>query len=835
LINTKYKIAALLTIAALWACEEPKPLMSGRLSGPTDLEVIMGCPEALPECGEADKRHLLLVTNSREDSVRIFDVLTRSFFKAPNPLFPFSIQVGQHPRSLVVDPLGRFGFVVNSISEDVSVIDLAPENLYEVDTDEDKGTCFCGPGECGSEDPSVPQDDRCRAGVSRVALSPIEGCQPEDIVTIKDARLDDTSTPDDLTDTIPWLDDLPLPVFVSLPGCGQVVELEFLYPGYDQNPDHNQHMQAIMTYNVTGQPSGMEITSDGALVFVADEASDSIVVIDTALGTFSRVNVGGPSRRLALTPDESVLYVVRTDDSLISLVDVATLTKIRPGVSEPNSTDPEGLVQDLGLPGIPRSVTFTSGMANLVLDESNATYRDYTKYMLSFNELADIQAADKCQVDEDCPENSECTKEGQCICSETIVCEGGRECIGGYCAWTEPEVKTYAYVSNLNSQIYVIDAENHRVVDIEPFIGAVVSGQPVLTIAGEAIEEANWITDCPENGDCPYPQLVGFGAYYEAPRDADGHVESCSNEGSVALVASPEDPEVLVPTCVCNSGFHAVGRECIPEGFAFFWHNYHGILVRSGVTRTESWTMIYEGVIPGTERSSSGSFSSFRFEDNDPQIDFIVAGVQVGDYLQILSAPSVISREPDDPCRKGSGPDERTYDSTDFEVLVVDTNSLELKPAAGLDPSLCWPEAVRYQVRVKQAWTVWGSASGIHPRLKMIPYTDQPPDQPAYDNGLIALTMLEPTGWDPNNFEYVPVLKRDDTWTFITNDGFIATKFAPSAQFGAAGDLLALNIDEDENADKPVDDRIFVVYEGSNALLEFFPFHLDPSNFLYYQ
>ncbi len=62
MINTKYKIAALLTLAALWACEEPKPLMSGRLSGPTDLEVVWGCPEVLPDCPEADKRHLLLMT-----------------------------------------------------------------------------------------------------------------------------------------------------------------------------------------------------------------------------------------------------------------------------------------------------------------------------------------------------------------------------------------------------------------------------------------------------------------------------------------------------------------------------------------------------------------------------------------------------------------------------------------------------------------------------------------------------------------------------------------------------------------------------------------------------
>ncbi len=207
---------------------------------------------------------------------------------------------------------------------------------------------------------------------------------------------------------------MPLPVFVSLPGSGQVAELEFLYPGH-WGMNYAQHMEAVMTYEVGGQPSGLEITNDGALVFVADEASDSIVVIDTAQGSFSRVNIGGTSRRLALTPDESVLYVVRTDDSLISLVDVATLTKIFPGVAEPNSTDPEGLTEDLGLPGVPRSVTFVKGMSTLVLDESNATYRDHSTDMLSLNELADINS---CEINADCAASSECDETKKCKCGD---------------------------------------------------------------------------------------------------------------------------------------------------------------------------------------------------------------------------------------------------------------------------------------------------------------------------------------------------------------------------------------------------------------------------------
>ncbi|MBW1809434.1 MAG: hypothetical protein JRJ87_14660 [Deltaproteobacteria bacterium] len=794
MINKMLKITTLLAIVALWACEAPRPSMSGRLSGPTDLEVVKSCPQEVPDCKESDKRHLLLIPNSLENSVRIFDVQARSFFKAPNPLFPFSIQVGQHPRNMVVDPLGRFAFVVNGISEDVSVIDLAPNSLIEVDTDWNSCSSFCGP--CRDEEGKPintdgPQDDRCQAGVSRVALSPEEGCQPEDIVTIKDARLPD---PADSTKTVPWLSELPLPAYVSLPGSGQVAVLEFLYPG-QWNMNYAQHMETVMLYDVGGQPSGLEITNDGGLVFVADEASDSIVVIDTYQKTFSRVNIGGTSRRLALTPDESVLYVVRTDDSLISLVDVATLTKINPGVAGPNSTNPEGLSEDLGLPGIPRSITFVSGMTTLVYDESNASQRDHTTEMLSIKELADINEVDS--------------------------------------VWVEPKIETFAYVSNLNGQVHVIDAVNHRAVDLEPFVGAAVSGQPELRIAGEVILDANWVSVCEELDKCPYPQLVGFGEYYEAPRVVEDEVSllaSCSGNGKVELAQPGEDPEVLVPICVCDPGYHAVGRDCVAEGIEEIWRDYYGIHIRSGISRTESWIMTYEGILPGTEQSSSGRLFSFRLEDDRPGIDFVEAGVQVGDYLQVLSAPSVISREGDDPCRKGSGADERDYDSTDFTILTVGTNFLELEPAAGLDPSLCWPEAVRYRVRVKQAWTVWGSASGIQPRLTMIPYTEEPPADPVYNNGQIALTMFEPGAAEEDI-----LLERDDSWTFITNDGFIATKFAPTVSAGAAGALIALDTDEDDDSATIMDDRVYVIFEGSNALLEFFPAALDASNFLLFQ
>ena len=164
-------------------------------------------------------------------------------------------------------------------------------------------------------------------------------------------------------------------------------------------------------------------------------------------------------------------------------------------------------------------------------------------------------------------------------------------------------------------------------------------------------------------------------------------------------------------------------------------------------------------------------------------------------------------------------------------MSVETVNRLEIEPRAGVEPGLCWPEDMRYRynVRASEAWTVWGTVSGTQKRLNMIPWQDPPPDPPVYDNGLIALTMFEPGPDEDGNPRSVP---RDWPWGFETDSGFTHARFAPYNLFSLAGPLLVVNDVNNEGGDE---DRVFLLFEASNAMMEFFPEALEPTNFLLHQ
>jgi hypothetical protein len=636
------------------SCEEPKPVLTGRLSGPTDVELIKGCSQSNPQCDPAtESEHLLLVANSLTNDLKIFHVEKRSFFSAPNPLFPLNIPVGRHPNNLDVDPYEEYAFVVNVLTEDVSVVGLSPDLLVELDTDGNQTTCDWPQG-----------SDRCVLGVTRVTFGGNGLTEPDDIVCPQERTGEWEG---------PWDRQAPLPVYASLTGSGEIAVMSFNYPrpelGWDQ-----QTMELVEVIDVravpeneNSQPAGLAVTRDGSLLFAADRGSDSILVIDLTDLTVSQIDIGGPSHRVFLTPDDSMLYVVKISGGLISLVDVESLERVRPGETIATAVDPEASGDyDIRITAVPRSIGFVQGVPMPVYDEF-VVPQEYTSELLTDDELAQKQVED--------PE------------------------------YTEHVVKTFAFVSDLNGNVYIIDAENHRLLDSRPFQGPTIG--PVALMIGDTQVADMTILDCVGNPDCIHPHIAEFDAVY------DGEVET---------------------------------RPI-----------YHGIHVFDGVTRDDAWSIIYEGVIPGTEKSTSGRFDNFSLLDDRVGLDFVGAGVTSGDILEILSATE---------CEEVS---------FDFQILEVQTNELVLDPVAGLDPEACWPEALRYQVRVGGAWFVLSSRSSARERLEMIPFTDPPPQLPAYINDYIALTLFEP-GVDPATGEPYPVAR--DTvfaWTMIWKPAILET------------------------------------------------------------
>jgi hypothetical protein len=114
----------------------------------------------------------------------------------------------------------------------------------------------------------------------------------------------------------------------------------------------------------------------------------------------------------------------------------------------------------------------------------------------------------------------------------------------------------------------------------------------------------------------------------------------------------------------------------------------------------------------------------------------------------------------------------------------------------------------------------------------MVPYQDPPPDPPAYDNGIIALTVFEPGPDEDGNPLPVP---RGSMWGFNTADGFSRAQFAPAVSAGAASEMVAVDLDATPEEGSPGDDRVFLLFEGSNAMMEFFPGEFDSTNYILYQ
>jgi hypothetical protein len=239
-------------------------------------------------------------------------------------------------------------------------------------------------------------------------------------------------------------------------------------------------------------------------------------------------------------------------------------------------------------------------------------------------------------------------------------------------------------------------------------------------------------------------------------------------------------------------------------------------------------------MLPGSGVSTSGHLvvagAQWFLEDDRYNLDFIDKfEARPGDILEIVVDPTYTD-EPvgDHPCRPGSGGDEAAEVQYEFVITAVEQKALELEPVAGMDPETCWAEALRYNIRAGDSWIVWGTESGFADRLNALEeWAPEAPALPAYNNGRIAFTMFAPK--DPAS------VQRGMAWGFNSEDGFSGASFNPSVQAGVAGPLVSIDLDDDLEAGNPGDDRIFLLFEGSNAMMEFFPGSLESSNYIIYQ
>jgi YVTN family beta-propeller protein len=106
------------------------------------------------------------------------------------------------------------------------------------------------------------------------------------------------------------------------------------------------------------------VSPDGSKVYVVNEGSGSVSVIDTATNTVTTIPVGQSPKGVAVTPDGSKVYVVNEGSSSVSVIDTATNTVIPTGTSLTGLDRPVSFGAFIG-PGPPRFIG-TPGFSNCV-------------------------------------------------------------------------------------------------------------------------------------------------------------------------------------------------------------------------------------------------------------------------------------------------------------------------------------------------------------------------------------------------------------------------------------------------------------------------------------
>ena len=79
------------------------------------------------------------------------------------------------------------------------------------------------------------------------------------------------------------------------------------------------------TVAIAGGPYGLAVTPDGSRVYVTDNTSGSVSVLDTATDTVTKtITVGAGAEGVAITPNGAQAYVANFTDNTVSVIDTAT-------------------------------------------------------------------------------------------------------------------------------------------------------------------------------------------------------------------------------------------------------------------------------------------------------------------------------------------------------------------------------------------------------------------------------------------------------------------------------------------------------------------------------
>jgi DNA-binding beta-propeller fold protein YncE len=317
---------------------------------------------------------------------------------------------------------------------------------------------------------------------------------------------------------------------------------------------------------------------------------------------------------------------------------------------------------------------------------------------------------------------------------------------------------TFLYVPKTNSQmIAVIDAKALQRVDVQQGKNLLLSRLGIRDIyAGARIIG---IASVKEDQSLKAFISTNTGFIYTADLDArtiKPYKEDSKSEATrPRLYVNDEEIDLTIST---HPEYPSLGTMSIIDlSDGTDRKSYYGIVFDNDtkLELSEKWTLVYEGVVPGSE--SSYGYITGEGDFLDPLADFCRLGAAKGDHL-IIKVKKACGE-----IKEGS--------VLEYEITEVREFTMKFSSGQPIPPKECFNMPFEYEIRLSGMWTVSGSKSGF---LHNITSKDGECVERADKNarfGSRAKTASFKEGIKPGSCPPVPNSSEVE-WNYITGTNF---------------------------------------------------------------
>ncbi len=693
------RVLLILSVSLMIGCADQVVRETQNFDRPTDIAFACfrpardgGSPTPIPEAACDPTRHQVygFVSNTIEGDVAVIDILARRNIDVTRWIPGFTrAPVGDMPEAIAAHPTGRFCFTANRGSGDLSRLATHPGGDYEVLTQPLPHAPYdivIGPNPVFSEDNLQAFDDFRALAASRPNAAAFDAQFSEEFQLELQEWEDHLSS---AVENVAWA------AFLSTPHDASVLIVPLSSPDIPQDEDPFGSLGFADMWRIPlddGVPARLELANDGRTLFLTHFERSYISAVTLATGVEEKIHLSPPC-----------------DDPVSSE---------SPAQEDFSCYQPAG---DLPSKAVPHDlVSLAVSPDDKYLYVLDRTAFEVLVVRWPEGELVDVLAHTETNTPELGADPVRRREGGRGLPLLTAPQDIGFVAL--------PDEGVVAYVSEISGRTTLLEfkrpglrcpeddpdgsyrvapRETHRIGAADRYAEPSVT-QPMLLRGDEEIDLAfALIPSLPSMG--PFRiRRVDPAEYYPPRRPED--------------TARDETGEDLQETIECAGGVtfdhpwlsHRTGDPRI-------WYGVR-LSDTNRLVRSESWTVRYEGELPGTQ--STGQLTSGGAL-HDPAVDYCELGVEPGDLLLVrtdqrhtcgdydgilfewpivdLSADELYLGAPGRSFIERTPGDDDDWDETE---LVVNESDLPLP-----DPE-CFAGPLEYAVRAREQYVITGSQSG---------------------------------------------------------------------------------------------------------------------------